>query len=89
MLVAASLIFQQPPEKARALRLSALLSKWSMADVYVMATLVAYLAVSASSQGSGQDVLQFEASFQSGFWYFLAFCLLSIFASQLMSQQKA
>lgn len=86
-LVLFSWRLKAPPEKQRALRLNALLSKWSMADVYVMATLVAYLAVSASAQGAGQDLLHFEARFGVGFWFFSIFCLVSILSSQLMTSQ--
>lgn len=74
-------------QKRWAVKISAAMSKWSMADVYVMATIVAYLAVSASAQPGGVDLLQFDASFERGFWYFVVFCLVSVASSQLMSRE--
>ena len=62
--------------------LNAGLSKWSMADVYVMAMLVAYMAGSASGQMG--DMLTMDAQLQAGFYYFLAYCLFSILAGSLM-----
>ncbi|BCN94006.1 paraquat-inducible membrane protein PqiA family [Thiomicrorhabdus immobilis] len=62
---------------------SGLLSKWSMADVFVMALIISFLAIKASSGESA--LLQTEIGLQSGFYYFLGYCLLSIFASQLLA----
>jgi len=69
------------------LRLNAALSKWSMADVFVMAMLVAYMAGRASGQMG--DLLQMEARLESGFWFFLAYCLFSIGASALVRREYA
>ena len=65
------------------LKLNAMLSKWSMADVYVMAMLVAYMAGSAS--GHMGDLLIMNASLEPGFYFFLAYCLFSIAVSGLVS----
>jgi hypothetical protein len=59
------------------------IGKWSMADVFVIAIMVAYLAAIAT-QDMG-EVFSLDAQFGSGFYYFLAYCLLSIFASQLLN----
>ena len=64
--------------------LNASLSKWSMADVYVMGMLVAYMAGSASGQMG--DMLTMGAQLESGFYYFLAYCLFSIAAGSLMME---
>lgn len=64
---------------------SGLLSKWSMADVFVMALIISFLAIKASSGQSA--LLQTEISLESGFYYFLGYCLLSILSSQLLSAQ--
>jgi hypothetical protein len=58
------------------------LSKWSMADVFVMALLVAYMAGSASGQVG--ELLIMEARLEPGFYYFLAYCLFSIVAGSLL-----
>ena len=66
--------------------LNASLSKWSMADVFVMAMLVAYMAGSASGQMG--DLLTMDAQLEAGFYYFLAYCLFSIMAGILMMEKR-
>lgn len=66
--------------------LNASLSKWSMADVFVMALLVAYMAGSASGQMG--DMLVMSAELEVGFYYFLAYCLFSILAGALMRESR-
>jgi Paraquat-inducible protein A len=66
--------------------LNAGLSKWSMADVYVMGMLVAYMAGSASGQMG--DMLTMGAQLEVGFYYFLAYCLFSIAAGSLMKEKS-
>ena len=66
------------------LKLNGALSKWSMADVFVMGLLVAYMAGSASGQMG--DLLTMDAQLESGFFYFLAYCLFSIAAGTLVSR---
>lgn len=64
--------------------LNAALSKWSMADVFVMGLLIAYMAGAASGQMG--DMLTMHAQLEVGFWYFLAYCLFSILAGSLMKE---
>ncbi|MDX1353365.1 MAG: paraquat-inducible protein A [Thiomicrorhabdus sp.] len=61
---------------------SGLLSKWSMADVFVMALIIAFLAIKASSGNS--ILLQTQIELEAGFYYFLGYCLLSVLSSQLL-----
>lgn len=63
------------------------LSKWSMADVFVMALLIAFMAGRASEQVG--DLLTMDAQLESGFYYFLAYCLFSIAASITLSRAAA
>ena len=63
---------------------SGALSKWSMADVFVMALIVSFLAIKASAGGS--SLVATTINFDIGFYYFLAYCLLSIAGSQLLSK---
>ncbi len=72
--------------RAPLLWLNARLSKWSMADVFVMGLLVAYMAGSASGQMG--DMLTMDAQLESGFWYFLAYCLFSVMAGSLMMEPR-
>jgi hypothetical protein len=67
----------------RLLGANAALSKWSMADVFVMALLVAFLAGRAS--GHAGDVLRMQAQLGPGFYYFLGYCLFSIAAGALLT----
>ncbi|RLA13604.1 MAG: paraquat-inducible protein A [Gammaproteobacteria bacterium] len=62
------------------------IGKWSMADVFVIAIMVAYLAAVASKDM--EELFTLEAEFSTGFYYFLGYCLLSIFASQLLTARK-
>lgn len=62
------------------------IGKWSMADVFVIAIMVAYLAAVASNDM--EELFSLEAEFSSGFYYFLGYCLLSIMASQLLTVRK-
>lgn len=61
---------------------SALLSKWSMADVFVMALIISFLAIKASAGNS--NLVTTSITLEAGFYYFLGYCLVSILASQLL-----
>jgi hypothetical protein len=63
------------------------IGKWSMADVFVIAIMVAYLAAVANKDMD--ELVKLEADFATGFYYFLGYCLLSILASQLLTVRKA
>ena len=53
------------------------ISKWAMADVFAMGVYVAYLAGKASEN--------LDAEVRVGFYYFVAYCLVSLAALQFMS----
>ena len=75
--------FQISPGLSRILKSTTnVLSKWSMADVFVIGVFVSFLAVSASQKEG--SLLEFSATLGSGFYFFLGYCLLSIFATQLL-----
>lgn len=69
--------------KRRLLWVSAITSKWSMADVFVVAIFVAYLA--ANGMKESRALVDFESDLGNGFYCFLAYCVLSIIATQLLS----
>ena len=81
-LQATALVLPKSQWRAPLWWLNARLSKWSMADVFVMALLVAYMAGSASGQMG--DMLTMSSELAVGFYYFLAYCLFSIVAGSLM-----
>lgn len=57
-----------------------IIGKWSMADVFVVGVLLAYLATK-SDDG-------IHAELHEGFYYFLAYCIISILASQLLKVEE-
>lgn len=59
------------------------ISKWSMADVFVIAIFVAYLAANGLQESRG--LVDFQASLGNGFWFFLGYCLVSILGTQVLS----
>lgn len=64
-------------------RIIQLISKWSMADVFVVAIIVAFLAANATQQT--EELFSLTAEFGDGFYYFLGYCLLSILSMQMMN----
>lgn len=85
VLQAFALVLPQASWRATLFALNAAMSKWSMADVFVMGLLVAYMAGSASGQMG--DMLTMNAQLEVGFWFFLAYCLFSIVAGSLAREQ--
>jgi len=63
---------------------NAALGKWSMADVFVMAMLIAFLAGRASEHMG--DLLVMQAELERGFWFFLAYCLFAIAAGTVLAR---
>jgi hypothetical protein len=63
-------------------RVLAAIKKWSMADVFAVALFIAYLAAKATqdppSPGDPPNIVTFDAKFGSGFYWFTAYCLISI-----------
>lgn len=70
------LAWKRAPMRMALYRFVALIGKWSMADVFVMGIFLAYMA-----GGAAQGV---TALLHDGFWYFLAYCLLSVTSAQIM-----
>ncbi|MEA1989845.1 MAG: paraquat-inducible protein A [Pseudomonadota bacterium] len=83
-LLAISYSMKNSKSGARLENTSGLLAKWSMADVFVMALIISFLAIKASAGTS--TLLQTEITLESGFYYFLGYCLLSILSSQLLTR---
>ncbi len=57
-----------------------IIGKWSMADVFVVGVFLAFLATK-----SNESV---HAQLHSGFYYFLAYCLISLLAIQVMKVEE-
>jgi hypothetical protein len=72
--------------RRRTLGFVELIAKWSMADVFAMALLIAYLAARASQTPPGPgfmpQLVTFSATFGPGFYWFAAYCLVSLATQQ-------
>ena len=66
----------------RLLAVNSALGKWSMADVFVMAMLIAFMAGRASNHMG--ELLIMDAQLEVGFWYFTGYCLFAIAAGAVM-----
>ncbi|MBP7949035.1 MAG: paraquat-inducible protein A [Verrucomicrobiales bacterium] len=68
--------------RKRGARILALIKKWSMADVFAVALFIAYLSAKATQEpavpGGDPNLVTFNATFGAGFYWFLAYCLVSI-----------
>jgi uncharacterized paraquat-inducible protein A len=58
-------------------QLISMVSKWSMADVFVVAILVAFFTAKATAE--------LQSSLHDGFYWFTAYCLLSIISGQCLA----
>jgi uncharacterized paraquat-inducible protein A len=77
--------------RQRTLALVEFIAKWSMADVFVVALFIAYLAAMASQSApaAGPPVVAFSAHFGAGFYWFAAYCLFSLATQQLTARVLA
>jgi hypothetical protein len=70
------------------------IAKWSMADVFVVALFIAYLAAQASAtptQGpnAAPPLIAFTAQFGAGFYWFAAYCVFSLASQQITARLMA
>lgn len=73
----------KPLTQSRLALFSSAISKWSMADVFVIAIFVSYLAAIGIKEDTG--LVSFNSTLGSGFYYFLGYCVVSILASQFIA----
>ncbi len=71
------LFFKNLSIRGRLYKFVSIISKWSMADVFVVGVFLAFLATKSDDN--------IETQLHSGFYYFLAYCIISIFATQLIN----
>jgi hypothetical protein len=84
-LVAWALFVTDPARRLRTLRFVEAIGKWSMADVFVVALFITYLAAQASTTTPGSStpaLIAFTADFRAGFYWFAAYCLFSLASQQ-------
>ncbi len=67
------------------------IAKWSMADVFVVALFITYLAAMASQSTpvAGPPLVAFIAEFGAGFYWFAAYCVFSLASQQLTARVLA
>ena len=93
-LVVGAMFMANPQSRQRTLRFVETIAKWSMADVFVVAILIAYLAAQASTTPTtgaeaAPALLAFTAKFGPGFYWFAAYCLFSLASQQLTARLAA
>jgi hypothetical protein len=71
-------------KRGRTLAFVETIAKWSMADVFVVALFITYLAAMASQSApaAGPPLVAFTAEFGAGFYWFAAYCLFSLGSQQ-------
>lgn len=80
--------------RRQTLRLVETIAKWSMADVFVVALFIAFLAAQASAtptQGPNASpaLIAFSADFGAGFYWFAAYCVFSLASQQITARLAA
>jgi hypothetical protein len=93
-LVAWAVFMAGDRNRQRILAFVETIAKWSMADVFVVALFIAFLAARASAaptQGPGATpaLISFSAHFGAGFYWFAAYCLFSIAFQQITARLGA
>ena len=85
-LVMWAVLHRDPVRRRRTLHFVELIAKWSMADVFAVALIIAYLAARASqsvpSPGAAPSLVNFTAGFGPGFYWFAGYCLVSLATQQ-------
>ena len=83
-LVAWAVFMPNVARRHKTLNFVETIAKWSMADVFVVALFIAYLAALAtqSSTGGSPPLFAFDAQFGPGFYWFTAYCLFSLASQQ-------
>jgi hypothetical protein len=92
-LVAVAVFGAPERSRRRILAFVEAIAKWSMADVFVVALFIAYLAAQASAAPTSgpaaiAPLVAFSAHFGPGFYWFAAYCLFSL-ASQQFTYRAA
>ena len=90
-LVAWAVLMAGDHRRRRTLAFVETIAKWSMADVFVVALFIAFLAARASvtpTQGPSAvpALIAFSAHFGAGFYWFAAYCLFSLASQQITAR---
>ena len=90
-LILCAVFMHDAARRRRTLDFVELIGKWSMADVFVVALFIAYLAAQASQTPPGDPnfpppLVAFTADFGTGFYWFTAYCIFSLAAQQFTTR---
>lgn len=88
-LVAWAVFMTDGATRRRTLDFVEAIAKWSMADVFVVAlfiTFLAAIATQAASPGGSPPLVAFVAQFGPGFYWFTAYCLFSLASQQYIAR---
>jgi hypothetical protein len=90
-LVAWALFMTDVARRARTTQFVEAIAKWSMADVFVVALFITYLAAQATQTPPGAPesappLIAFTARFGPGFYWFAAYCLFSLASQQFTAK---
>jgi len=86
MLVSWAVLMRSDERRHGTLRFVEMVAKWSMADVFAVALFITYLAARATQAAPGStaaSAVAFTASFGLGFYWFAAYCLVSLATQQV------
>jgi hypothetical protein len=89
-LVGWAMFARNVERRARTLHFVENIAKWSMADVFVVALFITYLAAEAtqrSSDGTAPSLVAFQATFGPGFYWFAAYCIFSLASQQYTARR--
>jgi hypothetical protein len=91
VLVGWAVFAAQETQRRKTLAFVESIAKWSMADVFVVALFITYLAAMASQSTpvAGPPLVAFIAEFGAGFYWFAAYCLFSLASQQLTARVLA
>ena len=81
LILIAVLFFRQMKNRLKLYQFVYAIGKWSMADVFVVGIFLAYLSTK-TAEG-------INAQLETGFYYFTAYCIISILSIQVMSLEKS
>ena len=86
-LVAWSMFMTDDMRRRRTLEFVEAIAKWSMADVFVVALFITYLAAQASATpttgpNAEPPLIAFTAHFGPGFYWFFSYCIFSLASQQ-------
>jgi uncharacterized paraquat-inducible protein A len=92
--VGSAMLMSDPARRRGTLGFVEVIAKWSMADVFVVALFITYLAAQASQVApgdptAGPPLVAFTADFGAGFYWFAAYCVFSLASQQLTARVLA